>query len=158
VTNQILFRDLSKGYTLDGLDNVSSTLEGVPFSLDSRVWAGGLILLSGFDGSNKLVNYNGTALTAEIDTAESQLVPGKVAKVEALRPLVEGSSATVTVSMGTRDTLQSNRSFATAASLNSIGEADVRSTARYHTARIGISGGFEHAQGVQLDAAPWGRQ
>lgn len=158
VTNEFIFRDLTKGYTLDQLDDVSSTLSGLPFSLDSRVWAGGLIQLSGFNTSHRLVNYNGAALTAEIDTKEMQLFPGYLGFAETVRPLVEGSSATVTVQAGTRATLRATESFGSATSVNSIGEADLRSVGRYHTFRCNISGGFDHALGVQVYGKQWGRQ
>lgn len=159
IDNEILFRDLTKGFTLEGLDSISTDIDtGIPFSLDSRVWAGGLILLSGYDTSHRLINYDGTALTAEIDTAEGQFTPGQLSFVETVRPLVEGASATVTVAMGTRADLQTARSFDSAVSLNGIGEADFRSAARFHTLRTNISGGFDHALGVQVYAKPWGRQ
>ena len=93
VTNEFIYRDLSKGYTLDELDAVSATLEGLPFSLDSRVWSAGNIILSGFDASHRLTYYSGAAMTAEIDTKEGQLFPGHVAKIESTRPLVEGANA-----------------------------------------------------------------
>lgn len=156
--NQFIYRDLSKGYTLDGLDAVSATLEGLPFSLDSRVWAGGLILLAGFNSDNELVNYTGSALAAQLDTTEFQAHPGQSSLVDAVRPLVEGASSTITVTPITRDKLNDAATVGSAVSLNSIGEADLRSAARFHRFRLDITGGFDHAQGVQVEAVPWGRQ
>ena len=101
--NEFIYRDLSKGYTLDGLDAVSSTLEGLPFSLDSRVWAGGLILLAGFDNLHRLASYTGTALTGRLETKEVQHYPGQMSFVDAVRPLVEGADATISFQLGTRD-------------------------------------------------------
>jgi len=158
VTNEFIFRDLSKGYTLDELDEVSATLEGLPFSLDSRVWAPGNILLSGFDSSHQLTHYTGAALTAELDTGERQIYAGHVGKVESVRPLIEGSNATISVQMGTRATLQDAVSYGSSTSLNGIGEADVRSAGRYQRARVTVSGGFDRAIGAIYDGMPWGRQ
>lgn len=140
VNNEFLYRDLSKGFTLDGLDSVSATLEGLPFSLDSRVWAGGLILLAGFDSSHRLVSYTGAALTASLDTKETQHYPGQISFVDAARPLVEGENALILIQIGTRNKLNEAVTFSGLAALNSIGEATFRSAARYHRYRIVISG------------------
>ena len=158
INNEFIYRDLSKGFTLDGLDSVSATLEGLPFSLDSRVWAGGLILLAGFDFEHKLVSYSGSALAATLDTTETQHYPGQMSFVDAVRPLVEGASATITVQVGTRNQLNEAVTFSASASLNSIGEANPRSVARYHRYRTIITGGFDHAQGVQPQAIPFGHR
>lgn len=157
-TTECLFNDLSKGVTLEGLDDLFSTLEDVTPSMDDRFWAGGLALLSGFDSSHQLINYNGDALTAELDTKEIQHHPGRMSFVDAVRPLVEGTDATITVTPITRDKLNEAATVGTAESLNGIGEADPRSVARFHRYRIGIADGFDHAQGVQVESQPWGRQ
>ncbi len=156
---EILFLDVSKGFTLDQLDSVSATLEDLPFSLDSRNWAGGgLMLFAGFNNSHQTTNFNGTALDAVLETTEAQHAPGETALVDGIRPLVDTPTGTITVQVAGRDTHQEQESFGAATSLNSIGEADIRESARYHRYRVNITGGFDHAQGVDVDAAPHGRQ
>jgi hypothetical protein len=145
---ELLFNSVSIGYTLDELD-AFGTMETLPYSLDSRVWTGGNFLLSGFDSNHKQVNFTGSAMTALIETQEAQITPGRRTNVRRIRPIVDGSGTT-TIQMGTRNLLSESVSYASAASVNSNGDCPVRSNARYHRARVNISGGFNDAQGIDL--------
>ena len=64
------------GYTLEGLDNLSATLEGLPAPLDSNLYKGGNFL---FGGSllNKIYAFTGQPLDATIETAELAINKGK---------------------------------------------------------------------------------
>ena len=156
---QFIFRDVSKGFTLDDLDSVSSTLEGLPFSLDSRVWSGGSIMIfSGFNADNKIISFDGDPLPATLDTKEMNLMGRqRAAFFDGVWPIVD-SPGTVTVAVGDRDTLQEAEEFGAATGLNAIGEADIRSCARYHRFRVTATGGLTMAHGVEVDPRPGGRQ
>ena len=149
IETETLFISVSEGYTLDGLDAVSATLEGLPNSLDWRGWTGSNAILTAFDQNHKQANFTGTALDAVIDTAEAQITPGYRTDVTLLRPMVDGSG-TVTVQVGTRNNLSDTVAFGAAVSVNASGFCPVRSNARYHRARVNISGGFNDAQGIDL--------
>lgn len=146
---EFIYTSLSEGYTLDGLDSVSSDLDALAFSLDSLVWTGQNTILSGFDSSHRQINFTGSALTALLETGEFQVTPGQRSNVIRLRPLVEGSSATVTLQLGTRNNLTESVTWGSAISTDQIGEFQCRSNARYHRARLNISGGFDYAQGIE---------
>lgn len=146
---ELLFISLSEGYTLDTLDTVSSNLDTLTPTLDWRGWTGENFILSGFDSSHRQINFTGSAMDATIDTGEFQIFPGNRAAISCVRPLVDGSG-TVTVSIGTRDAHNASASFGTAASTNSSGECPLRSNARYQRGRISITGGFNHAQGLEV--------
>lgn len=147
---QMIFRSLSTGYTLDTLDTISTDLDSLAFSLDSRAWTGGSVLLAAFDTSNQLAYFSGTALAAVLDTTEFQPIPGRRSFINKVRPIVDGTGATTTVQMGTREDHQTANAFASAVSVNSTGDAPVRSDSRYHRIRCNISGGFDFAQGVDV--------
>jgi hypothetical protein len=156
---EYLFSSLSEGYTLDGLDSLSSSIDTLSFSLDSRIYTGNNLLLSAFDSSHRLCNFTGSALTALIETQEAQISPGQRTNLMRLRPLIDGSSATITVQIGTRNSLTESVTWGNAISPDSIGEVQLRSNARYHRARINISSGFDHAQGIEiLEARAAGRR
>jgi hypothetical protein len=155
---EFLYNSLAEGYTLEQLDSFSASLDNLPFSLDSRVWTGNNLLLSAFDANHKLNNFTGDALTGTIETQEAQITPMRRTNLLNVRPLIDGGD-TVTVQIGTRNILSETVSYSSAASVNSIGECPVRSNAQYHRARVNISGGFTHAQGIEvLEAYDAGRR
>jgi hypothetical protein len=147
---EFLYTSLSEGYTLDGLDSLGYNLDTLPYSLDSRVWTGENFILSGFNSDHKQVNFTGTALTALLETGDIQLTPGQRTNLLRARPLVEGTSATATLNVGTRNNLTESVTYGNTLSVDSIGEFQMRSNSRYHRARLNVSGGFDHASGVEV--------
>lgn len=155
-----VFSALSVGYTLDDLDSIDTSLDSLQFSLDSAVWSGGNKLLSGFDATNKFGVFNGSALTALFETKEKRFNSGK-STINAARPLVEGTSQTTTVEVGSRNRQQDSRSYSTARAVGNEGWSSHRgdnATAQFHSFRINVSGGFDNAQGVEVEAVQRGRQ
>ena len=72
-----------------------------------------------------------------------------------VRPRIEGSPATgVTISAGGRDDLLAAASFGSARGLTNQGEAAVLSDRRFHRFRTRISGGFDHARGLDIFIRP----
>lgn len=151
VDTEILPRFASEGYTLDELDSITTDLDALTPSLDSRVWTGGEQVLAGFDSSHRLGTFSGTAMSATVETLETQHIPGSRAHVTGARPIVDGNAATVAV--GSRNLLSASESFGSAVSQNSSGVCPIRSNARYHRYRISTSGAFNFIQGVEVDAA-----
>lgn len=157
VSVEWLARALSFGYTLDSLDNTGFNLDTLPYSLDSRVWTGGLPLLAGFDQTHKLGFFNGSPMAATVDTASVQPAAGRRTFCRAAWPLVDGASPTV--SMGVSNRLEDAPSFGSDVAMNSTGFCPQRVDGRYHRARIKIPAGdttWNHIEGVQLDVEPSG--
>jgi hypothetical protein len=148
------------GYTLDTLDSVSGSVDALAFSLDSPVWTGvGRLFLAGFNTAHCLGYFNGPAMAATVETGEAQLVPGRRAFLRSLRPAVDGG--TVTVEIGARDRGQEALTWSGAQAVGADGRCPVRSSARYHRARINVAAGgaWTHIQGVaDLEAAPAGER
>jgi hypothetical protein len=152
VDTEILPRYASDGLSLDELDSISSSVDALAFSLDSRVWSGGEQTLAAFNTSHRLATFTGTAMNATVDTGEVQHFPRRRAHVTGARAIVDGGTATVAV--GARSLLSASHSFGSAVSLNSSGVAPLRSNARYHRYRIATTGAFDFIQGVEVDAVP----
>lgn len=150
---EFLFRALSTGYTLDGLDSLGYTIETLPFSLDSRVWTGGRIILGAFDTAHKLSFFTGDNLEATIDTGEFES-NGLLTYCDGARVLVDGG--TPTFSVGYRNTPQGSVTFTTASSAGDDGIARQRISARYMRGRIVIPAGssWTHAIGIQPELLP----
>ncbi len=145
----LLLSSLSQGYTLEGLDAVSTDLDALPFSLDSRVWTGNQDLLGAIDTSFDMVFFNGNAMTATLETGEFQLNPGNRTIINTVRPYVDGTG-TVKVQIGQRNLLSESASFGTTLTTNSSGFFHTRNNARYHRARVSIESGFVHAEGIDV--------
>ncbi len=146
---EYIYRSLAEGYTLDGLDAISTNLDLLPFSLDSRVWTGNAALFSGFNTSHKQVNFTGAALDATIETQEVELTPNQRTNIQEIRPFVEGYT-TMTIQIGGRNSLADSVTWGTAISANSAGNFPCRSNYRYHRMRVNLSGAFSHAQGLNI--------
>jgi len=137
------------GYTLDGLDAVSASLDALPFSLDSYVWQGGVALLGAFDTSHRFGYFNGSAMAATLATGEVQPNPDGRSLLDAVRPLVQNVGSSVSVTPIYRNRLIDAVTTGTASTINAVGECPFNIDARYFRFMVDITGGFQHAQGVE---------
>ena len=156
VDHELLFRSMSVGVTLDGLDAISAQLDSLSFSLDSKVWMGGSLNLAAFNTSHELAYFTGTAMDGVIETGEFQPpgMEGMRSEITEVTPIVDGG--THTVQMGTRETQAGTVSWGNASPENSSGICPVRSNSRYHRVRVNTTGDFTTASGVLTDAKPVG--
>lgn len=152
---ETVLQSLTTGYTLDGLDAVSTNLDtGIPLSLDALQWTGGQLLLAAFNAQHRLARFNGSAMAATCDTGEFQLVPDHRATILSVRPTVVGLSASVTVSILNRNNLTESVSVGAApAPPNATGFVQNRVGARYFRIRLrtAASTDFTHLIGVEVD-------
>lgn len=154
---------VSPGFTLDELDGplpLGIDLESIP--VDSDAFKGGLITLTAFNTSNQNATFNGAPLTACIDTKEFSAPDQRRMVVNSIRPIVESEefpSTTITIQVGTRNSLQSNPVFDPPLSVNGLnGEFNTRRNARYHRYRVSIQNGFQHGTGVKANTKIAGRR
>lgn len=139
----------TSGFTLDSLDTVSSSIDALTESLDSRTWAGGAATFAAYDTDHKLAFFTGTPMTGTVETSELQLFPKRRALLNAVRPLTDGGASTVSVI--SRNRQQDNTSEAGPFSVRASGRATMRVNARYHRVRVTASGDFTHVPGVELE-------
>lgn len=151
----LLLRSLSQGYTLDGLDAVSTDLDALGFSLDSRAWTGGEFTLAAFDQSDQYATFTGANVAATVETTEFD-VGGRRSLINNLRPLVDGG--TVTCAVASKPRLLDTSTFGSAGSMNTNGDVPILSEGRYHKVRTSIaaSGTWNKALGVDVKAAAVG--
>lgn len=156
---QHLLPSLTTGYTLDGLDDVSTNLDALQWSLDAVQWTGGQLILSAFNSTNQLARFNGSAMAATVDTGEFQLFPNRRALLTEVRPLVIGLSASATITVLNRNNLTESASVGATATLpNTGGFAPTMVDARYFRIRLQTAANtdFTHLIGVELDGAQSG--
>lgn len=151
---QYLFRSVTGAYTLDSLDNLSTNIDSLTIPFDSIFYSGGNYLLSGFDSGNRLNLFNGSAMPAEIRTAEIKFNPSLngSAYITAARPIVGSATATVTIGVYVRDS-GAGLSFISDYPIASAGYAEVRATARFFkfTMETLNNTPFEHLQGIEVE-------
>lgn len=145
---EYLFSAMSLGYNLDTLDDLGFNLDTLPFSLDSRVYQGGVPLVAAVDTSHRLGAFSGTAMSARLTTGDRQLTAGRRSTVSAVTPLVEGAT-TVSVTHLTRSTLAGSALTSWGPfAMNAVGECPGQSDDRYHRFQLDVTGGFSQALGV----------
>jgi hypothetical protein len=149
VNTECLSQYAAISYTLEDLDAISSSLDDLSASLDSRVYTQGSRSLGAFNTSHKLATFSGTALDATVDTGEVNLNEGGRANVTMVEPLVDGATASVAV--GERNLLSASVSYGSAVAQDAFGGCPVLSNAKFQRFRVTTSGAFNFAQGVRVD-------
>jgi hypothetical protein len=152
-THEIIYTGATQTtYTIDGLDALSGTIDGLPFPTDSRFYAGtGRFLLAGFNTAHQQGFYTGTAMAALIETGDVQLNPGFKSLLRSGRPMVEGASVTPSVTIGYRNRLQDVVQYGSTVAANANGVCPQRINARYHRAKVTIPAGDDWDKLTGLD-------
>lgn len=153
VSAEYIFRAITQGYSLDSLDTYAGgiyNLDTLPFSLDSRVWTGGQVLMGAFNPAHKLSYFTGSPANATADTVELEPFgnKGNRAFLTSTRPVIDGG--TPSIQIGTRNRLVDAVTFGQASVIDDNGECPVRADGRYLRARIQTSGSFNHLQGIEI--------
>lgn len=138
-----------QAWTIEQLD-IFGTIENVPYPFDSTVWTGVMRrVLSGFNTSHQLGYFSGAALAATVDTTEVNLTPGKFSRVQSVRPLLVGGSASV--ALGTRNRQTDVPMFGAASAMNGNGICCFNQSSRYVRGRITIAAGESWTDLLGLD-------
>lgn len=159
VNNYLIASPLSQGYTLDGLDAVSTNIDALPdpppddISLDSPFWMGNQKALGTINEDLKLTFANSEDFyDAYIETGEYQLNPPNRTSISLMRPFIDDPTglAIILVAMSGRDTEEFSASFSNTVTVNASGFANVRVNARFQRAYVKISNGFANAEGIDV--------
>lgn len=142
------------GVTLESLDNISGSLDALPFSLDDVSTAVSPEIAM-FDSSNRLGFFRGEPLEATLETSEQGL-DGRRFFVRGLRPITDAE--TVYGSVSSRENIRASRSYSSETIANSQGLCPQRVSTRYARAKIRIPAGtgWTYATGVEPDVEPLG--
>jgi len=157
INTEFIYSALSEGYTLDQLDDwesahgLSKNIDVLPYSLDSRVWVGNNIDFGLFNSDHKLAFPSASsALTAVLETAETQITDGQKTDVFLIKPVIDGTTQSTTMQIGTRNLLTETVTWGSSLSVDSDGNCQARSNARYHRVRVTVASNFINAIGVEL--------
>jgi hypothetical protein len=143
----------SLGYSLDTLDTLSSSLDALVYSLDSRQLTGGRALIGAFDtATHTLKTFTGSNLAATVTTTEAGHPSGQRMMVSEAWPIIEGSSVTATLTPITRNRQNDAQVTGTAVAQNATGFCPLRVNARYIELQLDIAAGgtWSHAFAVDV--------
>lgn len=131
------------------------------FSANSKTDTIGLVRFSGNAVDLQVQSSTGVPQDVTMTTGETDPNQGGRSVVRAVRPLINGKTATsVTVRVGSRDTIDSDEavSWSSSMSVNSrTGLHDFRKEGRYIRVELSVTGGFETIKGADPDVVPAGR-
>ena len=157
--HEFISASLTPSFTVESLDTLSTNLDGLTTSLDSRFYAGGFLQLSA-SKDKKLHTITGAPLDAVIETAEFEPAAMKKSLIRGVTPYVtsKNSEPTLTVQVGSRSKQVDDATYSTAISLNDDNNCPARSSGRYHRVRVNASGTWRYALGVDVDAVSQGKR
>lgn len=160
IEHEFLGSSLTPNFTLEGLDSLSSSLDALTTSLDSRFYAGGFFQLSA-SKDKKLQTLTGAQLDAVLETTEFEVAPMRHSLIKGVTPYVTSKNEvapTISVQVGSRSRQIDAASFGSAVNLNNDNNCPVRSNGRYHRIRVNASGGWRYALGVDVDSVAIGKR
>ena len=138
--------------TLEQLDDISTSIDALTTSLDSRLYVGGKYFLGGTLGT-RVMTYTGANQTGYIATGDLDIGANSV--VTLARPIVDNGSATV--SIASRTLLDQSVTFNTPVAASSENRVPLRSAGRYHRLKITPTGSnWDNAISVDVDVTPQG--
>jgi len=145
----------SPGFTINGLDALSSTIDGLPNeTIDSAFYNGGEFTPGVVTLDKKLGSFSGEPLESLIRTGDIDFNTN--ARIDSLRPIIEQPAGTVTGSVLSR--FRDNDAVTTggSATMGANGVVDLRATGRMHRIQINTTGLHSGIRGVEYDAKPVG--
>ncbi|MEP7454302.1 hypothetical protein [Phyllobacterium sp. SB3] len=149
---------VTPGYTLELLDNVGN-LDDLPFSLDSRAWAGSLPVFAAFDNDNRLGFFSGDPVEARLQTADIALSQGRRTYVKGFTPLTDAQKTSGRVAI--KDFPGKPRSWKQSSNNSTVtGTIPARASGLLHRFELTIPSGqsWTHVHGVDVDGNPEGHR
>ena len=140
------------GTTLEQLD-IFVSLEGVPASLDSRLWAGGKPLFAGVRGA-QIILFGGPPMTPQVISGDIEEGMQSIAKTA--WPQIDGGSADIAIA--SRFRLDQDVVFGSDVPATSENRVSLRSVGRYHRVRVKPTGNWKTIMAIDLELQPVGRR
>jgi hypothetical protein len=144
---------LTPSATLEQLDNYNTSIDALDIPLDSRVFAGGQLLLAGVFGQ-KIISFSGQPKTANISTGDIDIGRSTVTLV---KPIVDGGSSSVAIA--SRDLLSDEVEFGLDVAADAENRVSLRSNGDYHRLRLTPTGAnWQTAVGLEVEVVKQGNR
>ena len=122
------------GYTLDGLDTLTTNIDNFDVPLDDPTLTGGTLQMNGFGSTSQLGPFSGSALEATIESGDFELIKGRRTFLSGVEPVVDTTAATIALAPKAR--LGATASYGSAMSQESNGFTSHQATGRYHRVKM----------------------
>lgn len=143
---------LTPSATLEQVDNYNSNLDTLDISLDSEVWAGGLLQLAGVR-AQKIVVFSGEIMPAYVGSNDIDIGRSMVTMA---RPIVDNGTASIAIA--SRSLLSQQPEYGSYAVANSDNRCSIRSGGRYHRLKLKteMSAVWDTIVGVEVEVTNQG--
>jgi len=152
---QFMLSGLSTDYSLEDLDAVSTSIDALPFSLDSAAWIGGVPALYVFNDQNTIGTMSGPPSQATFGLPNIEMITGRSARIRRCRPITDATSG-LTLTLAGRQRLGDPVVTTTHAVLQPSGDMPCRRNVRSVKPTLTIAAGtpWTYAQSLQFDVEP----
>ncbi len=142
---------LSKGYTLEELDDITTNIEDLPFPMDSNFYKGGIPSVAGLGKDGVLYlesneNLSGTIITGDIGLCGND---SQMAYTQRIRPIVEGGSDHI-MTLSAKPSLSTLDIYGRDCALSRLGDFTERKSGRYHSFTFQFNGSWSSAKGFDV--------
>lgn len=153
---ELVFTSLGLGYTLEDLDAIYPSIDGMDLSLDDPLWRGGAVRFGAFNSDFEFGAFGGATIESTLTASELEPVRGMRSFVTGVRPMIDTDA--ITVNVGSRPTVHDSVTWSADFTLEGHGEASGAANGRYHRVRCVMAAGasWDEAQGYMFNAAPDG--
>lgn len=97
INASLIMNVYSSGYTLEGLDTISTHIEELPFSLDSKAWQGQAPVLGCFSRDYILGSFSGINSEAVVVSQEIMDTSGAIQRLESVNAIVDTDESLISV-------------------------------------------------------------
>lgn len=139
---------LTPSASLEQVDNYDNNIDTLDITLDSSVWAGGLLELAGVRGQ-KIVVFDGPVLSATVATGD---IDSGQSMVTMARPFINGANGSAAVA--SRQSLSAPAEYTAFVPANSDNRCPLRSNGRFHRVAVQTNAGdtaWDTIVGVEVD-------
>jgi hypothetical protein len=140
------------GLTLEALDDISTNIDTLGTSLDSRLFVGGKFELAGGRGA-KIVTFTGSSAEATIQTGDIE-IENRFSMLTLSRPIIDGGTADVAIASRAR--LQDSVNFGEYQDPSEEDRVSLRGVGRYHRLSFRPKGLWVTAIGSDIQIEPQG--
>lgn len=136
----VLIRSFGEELTLEDLDAYYSSIDDMPFSLDSAAWRTNASLFGAISTNHKLALFDGPNMDGTITVSEQQINPQGKAYVHSVEPVIDYEDD-VTIAVGYRDRQKDAVTWTSELTVfDETGVATPDVEAKFHQARFTLSG------------------
>ncbi len=157
ISHKFVFAAATPGYTLEGLDAVSASIEDLESSLDAKIWQAGAPVLAFIDNDNKLCFLSGPSAAATIESQEIGAATGQLTLIDSIKFIVDTND--YSISVGSRTLRGDTVTYSSNLSPSSVtGRVDRMHCDRFHRVLVEIpdSTVWTTAQSFDVSAQPAG--